>query len=224
MSNELPKHGERVEELLTAIEQDKEAMLELGMRVVGPTGSSMFPLDLLVLAATKRSISTSSAFATMIRSWNMVCARSLLRMHIDTSLRFSAAWFVAEPHVFATLVAKGERIDKMKDRTGKKLTDAHLIELQKIHYPWLPGVYASLSGYVHFSGSHLSDAIAGICEDKEYIQFAISDKDLKFPEFSWIEILECFRETNEILAKYLHGYSDTKQLSPTELAAMSGGV
>ncbi|HVS27396.1 MAG TPA: hypothetical protein VHE58_08905 [Burkholderiales bacterium] len=194
-------------------------MLKLGVGVFGTAGAPMFPLDLMAFGAVKRNISTARAFHMMIESWNMVCARSLLRIHIDTSLRFSAAWLVEKPHEFATHVLKGERIDKMKDKDGKRLSDAHLVEVRSPEYPWLPAVYKNLSGYVHFSGSHIYDSVANVGDEDNTISFEVSDTDLKFPEFSWVEILECFREATAILAKFLHGYVLTKQLSPAELEA-----
>jgi hypothetical protein len=192
-------------------------MLKLGMSVFGFAGSPMFPLDLMAFGAVKRSISTASAFRMMIESWNMVCARSLLRIHIDTSLRFSAAWLVEEPHDFATRVLKGDRIDKMKDKAGEPLSDRHLVEVHTPEFPWLPAVYKNLSGYVHFSGSHIYDSIANVADQDRTVSFEIGDADLKFPEFSWIEVLDCFREVTEMLARYLHGYALTKGLSPAEL-------
>ena len=213
----LPSHSDRVKELLAQIEVDRNAMLKLGMNVLGAAGSSMFPLDLMALGAVKRSISTTRAFHLMIESWNMVCARSLLRIHIDTSLRFSAAWLVDKPHEFSTQVLKGERIDKMKDKDGKRLSDAHLVEVRTHEYPWLPSVYRNLSGYVHFSGAHISDSVAKIEAGDNTISFEVTEFDLKFPEFSWVEVLECFREATAILTKFLEGYALTKQLSPAEL-------
>lgn len=192
-------------------------MLKLGIAVVGSAGSPMFPLDLMAFGSVKRSISTASAFRMMIESWNMVCARSLLRIHIDTALRFSAAWLVEKPHEFATCVLKGERIDKMKDKAGRRLSDAHLVEVHAPEYPWLPAVYKSLSGYVHFSGSHIYDSVATVADQDHTISFEIGDADLKFPESSWIEVLDCFREATGMLAEYLHGYALTKRLSPAEL-------
>ena len=177
----------------------------------------MFPFDLLSFGAVKRNIGTARAFQMMIESWNMVCARSLLRIHIDTSLRFSAAWLVDEPHEFAMRVLKGERIDKMKDKDGRRLTDAHLVSVHTAEHPWLPDVYKSLSGYVHFSGSHIYDSVASVGDQDRTVSLEVSDVDLKFPEFSWIEVLDCFRETTSILARYLRGYAETKKLSPAEL-------
>lgn len=213
-----------VESLLGELEADADRMRKVMIEVVVPAGSPMFPLDFLAFAAAKRHASTTSAFIAMVRSWNMVIARALLRMHIDTSLRFSAAWHVPEPHTFATQVLKGERIDKLKTRTGTRLTDSHLVQLHKDKHPWLPTVYEHLSGYVHFSGAHISDSIEGLGEEEgdRSIQFLVSDQDLKFPEFSWIEILKCFREATSILGTYLQGWGATKKLSDAQLRALRG--
>jgi len=219
-----PAHSTAVESLLTELEADAERMRKVMIEVVVPAGSPMFPLDFLAFAAAKRHASTTSAFIAMVRAWNMVIARALLRMHIDTSLRFSAAWHVAEPHTFATQVLKGERIDKLKTRTGARMTDSHLVQLHKDKHPWLPAVYEHLSGYVHFSGSHISSSIEALGEEEgdRTIQFLVSDQDLKFPEFSWTEILGCFREATSILGTHLQGWGATKKLSDAQLEALRG--
>jgi hypothetical protein len=219
-----PAQSKSVELLLLELEADAERMRNVLIEVVVPAGSAMFPLDLLAFAAAKRHASTTSAFVIMVRSWNMVIARALLRMHIDTSLRFSAAWHAPDPHVFASSVLKGERIDKIKSRTGVRLTDAHLVQLHKEQHPWLPAVYEHLSGYVHFSGAHISDAIHLIGEDDRAIEFLVSDKDLKFPESSWTEVLACFREATSILETFLQGWGATKKLSKEQLEELRGGT
>lgn len=221
MDNGHPAQSEHIETLLEALERDKDALLKLGMAVVGQPGSPMFPLDWMAFAAIKRSLSTSSALAAMVRSWNMVCARALLRMHIDTALRFSAAWLVPDPHAFATKVMKGEQINKMKDRGGKQLlSDWFLVETHKEKHPWLPDVYKKLCGYVHFSGSHISDSIAFVQNESRTVEFEMTAIDTKFPEFSWSEVLDCFRESTAILSWYLEGYAETKKLTPAELEAV----
>jgi hypothetical protein len=213
-----------VESLLLEFQADAERIRMVMIESVVPAGSPMFPLDLLAFAAVKRHASTTSAFVAMVRAWNMVIARALLRMHIDTSLRFSAAWHVAEPHIFATQVLKGERIDKLKTRTGARLTDSYLVQLHKDERPWLPSVYEHLSGYVHFSGTHIADAIEGLGDKDRTIQFLVSDEDRKFPDFSWIEVLECLREATSILGTYLQGWGATKNLSDAQLEALRSRV
>ena len=171
----LPIHTDRVRSLLTRLTSDRQAMLKVGASVFGHAGAPMFPLDLIAFGAVKRNVSTASAFHMMIESWNMVCARSLLRIHIDTSLRFSAAWLVENPHEFATRVFRGERIDKMKGVDGRHLSDARLVEVRSPEYPWLPEVYKNLSGYVHFSGSHIYDSVATVDSDDNSISFEVSE-------------------------------------------------
>lgn len=217
-----PQHTKPVRKLLRAIAADTDATYQLGLATLDADERAMFPLDMMALGAVKRSVSTSSAVLAMVKAWNMVCARTLLRTHIDTSLRFSAAWLVADPHAFATDVVKGERIDRLKDRDGKRLTDARLVELRTPECPWLPAVYSGLSGYVHFSGCHIVDSVTTLDHAARTIQFEISPMDTRFPEFSWVEVLECFRETTELLARYLHGYRITKNMSPEQLRAAHG--
>lgn len=202
--------------LLSAVDQDCQALLKQGLSLMGKSGDPFLPMDLLALGALKRSISTAAAMVMMVEARNMVCARTLLRTHIDTSLRFSAAWLVEKPDELATEVLRGERIDRKKGRDGKKLTDAHLVATHTSEHPWLPAVYSNLSGYVHFSGSHIIDSVSTL-KDEGRIRFAVTAEDPDLPETSWMEVLECFREATAILTKYLHGYRMTKSMSPEQL-------
>jgi len=208
-----PQQTCRVLQLLTALEGDRKAMLKLGVAMTGGERAPMYPLDFITFGAVKRNLSMTAAMRLLVESWNLVCARAVLRLHIDTSLRYSAAWMVDKPHDFATKILGGERIDRMKDKHGRRLTDAHIVQTRSSDYPWLPDVYANLSGYVHFSGSHVFDSIASMNEETRSINFEITDTDLRFPEASWVEILECFRHGTEILADYLHSYHAAKQQS-----------
>ena len=219
-----PTHSKNVAASLEELASDAQQLRRMMIEVVAPSGSPMFPLDFLAFAATKRHGSTTSAFVSAINSWNMVVARSLLRIHIDTSLRFSAAWHVENPHDFSMKVLKGERIDKLKTRTGDRLTDAHLVKLHTSEHPWLPNVYEHLCGYVHFSGSHITDSITDLSDGDGTIEFLISDQDQKFPEFSWLEVVDCFREATRILENYLRGWGITKKLSPEQLESLRSGA
>ena len=221
-------HAGKVKALLTAIAKDERAMLKLGVAMLSARAKDddsseavpFFPLDLLALGAIKRNVAAASAMRQMVRAWNMVCARTLLRTHIDTALRFSAAWLVDEPHKFADKVLRGDRIDQLRDSKGRVLKDRYLVEIHSARRAWLRDVYSSLSGYVHFSGAHFYDAVHALDEESRTISLLVSARDESYPEFSWIEILECFREATEMLAELLHGYRMTKGLSRTELEAL----
>jgi len=85
-------------------------------------------------------------------------------------------------------------------------------------HPWLPEVYKQLSGFVHFSESHVFASVASL-DDGGHVSFYLSEFDLDYSVESWIELIDCFREATEMLAHYLYGYTLTKRTSPEELEA-----
>lgn len=113
-------------------------------------------------------------------------------------------------HDFAKEVLAGHQINKMKDRYGNKLTDAFLVSKLKDEYPWVEAVYSNLCGYVHLSSQHLFAPIKEFNEDDRSMLFEISEFDTRYPEFSWVEVVECFNEISDIFLKYLNGWIFTK--------------
>jgi hypothetical protein len=65
----------------------------------------------------------------------------------------------------------------------------------------LSSLYKNLSGYIHLSESHLFHPVQKV--DNKTITYAIQAKDTKFPEFSWIEVIDYFNESIDIFTKYL---------------------
>ncbi len=171
---------------------------------------AIYPVDLLATGMLKRSISTISGFKTLVKSSNMVCARTILRTQLDSALRFYAVFIVENPHDFSHKVLGGEQINRMKDAKGKQLRDAYLVKKLSKEYPWLSTVYHNLSGYVHFSNSHIFSSVENVGHSDNSIQFAIKDTDTKYPEFSWLEVIDCFNETTDIFINYLMGWIITK--------------
>jgi hypothetical protein len=199
---------------LASLQSDLSVITELVKQMTGSAKGAMFPVDLLAIAAAKRCFSTTQAFTLLLESENITCSRAILRTHLDTALRFSAAWLVAEPHAFATEVICGGRIDKLKCKDGKKLTDAYLVQVRGLEHNWIPEVYKNLSGNIHFSADHLYSAIVGVDDDARSFAFEITDKDSKFPSESWDEMIDCCRAITRIIIDYLSGWIDTKQNKP----------
>lgn len=209
MSKLLKTHGAEVERALDELEHLRLGTIKLGSAMLSVDRGNAFPVDLLALAAIKRCLSNTAAMRLLVESWNLVAARTMLRAHLDTSLRFSALWLVDAPQEFATRVHAGEHIRRMKDRCGKRMTDAYLIEKMSSEYPWITKVYERLSGYVHFSANHLSVSIVGSGDDG-VLDFALTEHDAEFPESSWVEVIECFNGCTLILHRYLEGWILTK--------------
>jgi len=98
----------------------------------------------------------------------------------------------------------------MKDSNGKHMRDAYLVKKLSKEYQWLPTVYSNLSGYIHFSDSHIFSSIEEVDSSNNSIKFAIEETDTKFSEFSWLELIDCFNVTIDIFIEYLEGWIFTK--------------
>lgn len=203
-------HGPKVLQALEEQERLRSRTNKLGAMMLQADGGNIFPLDLLAIAAIKRSLSNTSAMRLLVENWNLVAARTILRAQLDTPVRFSAVWLVDDPHDFATKVHAGEHIRRMKDRSGNPMTDAYLIEKMSVEYPWIKTVYERLSGYVHFSANHVSATVTDHDDEARTVKFAMSAEDLEFPEESWVEVIACFNECTRILHRYLEGWTMTK--------------
>src|ERR1700730_8800825 len=127
---------------LTQAIHDLEVLKEDHLRIGKETMEKfIYPLDFLAFAVLNRSVCLASGFVTLIRANNLIAAAPLVRLQLDNNLRFFASSLVDQPHDFAMKVLGGTRIDKMKDRSGKRLRDSYLVELLSSHHPWITLVY-----------------------------------------------------------------------------------
>jgi len=204
------KHGQSVLKSLEELDNRRNRLLKLTKEMIAAYEGAMYPVDFFAIGAVKRAIGTAAGFRLLVESWNMICARALLRTQIDTALRFYSAFLVQKPHDFVIKVLGGQQINKLKDKDGNKMTDAYLISKLAPEYSWLPDVYKYLSGYVHFSEHHLIDSIEQMNDEPRTVSWAIREKDTKFPESSWEEVVACFNESTDIFMKYLEGWIFTK--------------
>lgn len=193
---------------LDRLENRRKRLLKLGQAMMEAYEGAMYPVDMFALGAIKRTISTIAGFKLLVQSLNMVCARTLLRTQIDTALRFYSVFIVDDPHSYSLDILSGKQINHIKDSSGKQMRDAYLVEKLSEEYPWLSTVYKNLSGYIHLSKSHLFHPVQKV--DNKTITYAIQEEDTKFPEFSWIEVIDCLNESIDIFTKYLEGWIFTK--------------
>jgi hypothetical protein len=151
----------------------------------------MYPLDILAAATVKRSMSLCSGFSNLVRDQNYLCAASLLRLQLDSCLRFFSAFIVDKPHELAHQVLKGNPINKMKDQAGKLMTDRYLVETLGKKYEWMPRVYKATSGFIHLSDKHIFTVLASGEEDG-HITLNVGANDEKIPAELWIEMAAGF--------------------------------
>jgi hypothetical protein len=106
----------------------------------------------------RRAVALSSGFRVMVKQCNSLCAMPMVRMQLDTAIRFYAGFFVADHQQFCCDVLDGKQINKMKSREGSIMHDSYLVERVAKKNPWMTDVYNSTSGYIHFSDRHIKVA------------------------------------------------------------------
>lgn len=111
--------------------------------------------DLYLALSSEYAVRLTDGFISMLESRNLVCAAQLLRAQVGTCLRTFALFAAKDQDAFLERAFNDGRIDRMRDYTGKKMTDARLQELLEPFDSQIKNVYAETSGWVHFSTSIL---------------------------------------------------------------------
>jgi hypothetical protein len=198
-----------LEERIQHIEDLGELHLKHLMEMMQADGGKVFGLDLLAQAAFKRSMSLCAGFCCLIRSKNYLSAASLLRLQLDTCLRFFAAFIVENPHAFAQSILDGTPVRRLKDRNGKPMTDRYLVETLGEKYEWMPRVYEATSGFIHLSERHMFSIWKSASDGK--LGTVIGSTDDHFDDELWIELADAFLACTDALFEYLNGWIFTKQ-------------
>ena len=87
----------------------------------------------------------------MLESRNFVCAAQLFRAQIGACMRTFALFVCDDVNLFLQTFFSNGRIDKLKDRKGKKLTDGRLKSLLCRFDPTIAETYGIASGLTHYS-------------------------------------------------------------------------
>ncbi|WP_180147573.1 MULTISPECIES: hypothetical protein [unclassified Acinetobacter] len=123
------------EELESLLNEDKENLKNFIKRLF-EDNPNMYLSDFYMLGAVKRSYGNINGLSTLIHSRNMNATRCLLRVHLDTVLRFQAFWYVENIDQFVQKILQGESVSKFKDKLGNNLTDSYLADILSKNHPW----------------------------------------------------------------------------------------
>ncbi len=208
----MQQHSPKTLRSIDRLKKLRSEFPSLGIQIMHAGNKAVYPMDMVIIGIMKRCLSTSSALELLVLSWNMTCARAVLRMHLDTVLRFSAFCLSDDPQSMAGEVIAGSKISKMKDRDGRKMTDSYLTQKLGESFDWVPRVYKYTSGYIHFSERHLFDPVWNIDDKKRIVNFAVNEYDYKFSEFSWVELVDCATDCLLIIKTLLESYAKSKTL------------
>ena len=195
---------------ISHIEGLKDLHLSVLAEMLKADDGAMYPLDILACATVKRSMAQCSGFALLIRGQNYICAASLLRLQLDSFMRFFAAFIVEKPHDLAQEVLRGTPIRKLKDQNGKFMTDRHLVDTLGKKYEWMPRVYDATSGFIHLSDKHIFSVFQD-WEGNGKLSLTVGATDEGIPDALWIELADGFLASTDALFEYLKGWTFTKK-------------
>jgi hypothetical protein len=176
------------------------------------SGKGIYHLDFYVSAILNRSISLINGFQTLINNSNYLSAAHLVRPHLDNYLRLLAAWLVESPHDFAQKVWEGGHVRKMKDKSGKLMTDDYLKKKAAEEHPWIENVYNESSGFIHFSNKHMFMTTSLLNKEERILSTYIGEYDNKVPNAIRLESIICMIEICNCLTDLVFGWVDTKRI------------
>lgn len=202
----------------------KEQHLPLLHECLKADGGNIYGVDFLAWAAVSRSISNLDGFLSMAEQGNFVLANSIVRLQLDTVLRFFSIHLVDAPHDHAMRIFKGESVKDMKDRNNNKMTDRYLCDTfaEKENLAWIKTVYEHTSGYIHLSNKHVFALFTGTEEsngNKAFGLFCGDSGKTTIPEEFKLETIECMEHITQLVLKYVHGWVETKKNPPKKEAA-----
>jgi len=209
MSPDTESNTNQLDKALQRLQGGQQQLIDLARNML--SNGQTYAMDLLTTAVLNRSVTMVEGFMTLVRANNTLTALHLVRLHLDSLLRYSAAWLVEDPDGFAMAVYAGKPVRKMKDRTGALMTDRYLVDKLTEDYDWVSSVYAETSGYIHLSQKHYHSAIRKKEGEERLIESIIRKDDSFIPHSLKIEATEGMVAITRCIYEYVYGWADTKQ-------------
>lgn len=180
------------ETVVTAIKDSEKAITETFL-----PNTSLTYASLLGMGVSRRALALSSGFRAMVEQRNSLCAIPIVRMQLDTAVRFYAGFFVVDHQQFCRDVLGGKQINKMMSDEKKPMQDKYLVERVAKRNPWMIDVYKKTSGYIHFSHHHIREAIR--IDKTGHGQMVIGPNDFDRKPIDFLEPMQCMLHLNEII-------------------------
>jgi hypothetical protein len=86
----------------------------------------MFGMDHIAVSVINRSLALIDGFTAMVERLNPLCAGAILRLQLDSLMRFYACWLVDDPHSLLQPLLEGKPLRSIKSKDGNRLSDNYL--------------------------------------------------------------------------------------------------
>jgi hypothetical protein len=199
-----------VRESLASLRQLRDQIRGAALRMLEAGGGALYSIDIVAIAALNRALSVSAGFESLLTARNFVSAAALLRMQLDTALRFSAFWRVTNPDEAARRIVRGVAVRDLRDRHGQRLTDRRLVELFEAEKDWVPEVYEKTSGFVHLSVAHVAHAMSAEPGEHGEMPFQIAESDDSLSDQTYHEAIAAFLAATDLFLELIENWAASK--------------
>lgn len=206
-----PNLPESVENLLAKLGQLKDQVTQQLVSAWTADEDRIFSTDLVALGVARRTYALVDGFVALVRQKNPLCCGALLRLQLDTAMRFYACWLVDKPEEVASAFLDDKNLSEISSRDGRYLKDSYLHrELSKQYGDWVSRVYRSTSGFVHFTGRAMFDASTDHDAATGRESASLQGPGRTWTEPEMVEMVSAFVESVGITVNLLYSWSYTK--------------
>lgn len=182
---------------LKRIDQLESELIRKGAGIMGKS-PNLTHADFFIFGALRRTLAQARGFRELIEARNFPCAAAILRLQIDTAMRVNALSLTDDPDAACKAVLDGEQFNRLKDRDGRRMSDAYLRERLAKSHPWISPAYERTSDFVHLSGRHFEVSIMRTDEATRMAYFQISGHDPSRPDETYFEVVDTFFEATRL--------------------------
>jgi hypothetical protein len=193
-----------------------DVYIKLTYLILVPASGAWYATDSAIIGVTQRSIALIQGFTLMVEDHNALCALGILRMQIDTLMRLFAFKLVDDRNSLLTHLLADKPLSKLRSHDGRPLTDAYLHEQLSQYYPWVSTVYGETSGFVHFSGRHITSPIIALDEDERIVEFLIRKEGPPWSEEDMAEAVSAFVAATDAVIQLCQNWLAEKRRYSTD--------
>ncbi|HSJ80625.1 MAG TPA: hypothetical protein VK910_05360 [Thiobacillus sp.] len=192
----------RIDEVVAATTKRYLAILSAHLR--SADGTRFHLTDLVIFGLINRNLGLLRAMPALVKERNIHALAPLLRVQLDGLLRLNAFRIVGSMDDLAKHVISGNSLRKFKDQDGQFLTDSNLVKLLKSEASWVEPMYETLSGWVHFSESHIFSTASPGSTDGSFV-LAVGEME-SIPDQLFIEATDAIEAMHSATAELIENY------------------
>lgn len=192
---------------LATLDKKSERAGTLGTLLLSACAGDIFPCDTLACMVLARTMNQIRGFKLLMEAKSFNCAAPLLRLQLDSLLRFNGVITCKDPHGVALQVCQGVSLRSIKHSNGGKMTDKHLQEMLATTHPWILEIYKLASGYIHLSEQHFLHLLMQSSRDEQGTRLIkVSDEDDYLPENHKTALVDTFTRVTEALLMLIEAW------------------